>query len=114
MSSLIPRTPYPVASSSRGQETNAPVAKRPDLRSDHCSVRSLRMRNLRPALSDDDREAASAVLNRVVECTLTLNEQLGDLANAHFDTSPASSLHVLRLNRAIARAVMEWIEQWPS
>lgn len=63
---------------------------------------------------DDDREAAAAILNSVVECTVRLNEGLRALAEAHFDTAPTSSLHVLQLNGLIARAVLDWIERWPS
>jgi hypothetical protein len=70
--------------------------------------------DLRASVPSDDRQAAGAILHGVVECTLTLNEELRDLANAHFDTAPASSLHVLRLNRAIARVVLDWIERWPA
>lgn len=64
-------------------------------------------------LSDDDREAASAVLTTAARRTHDLTDELQATANEHFEAAPASSLHVLKLNRAIARAVLDWIDQWP-
>jgi hypothetical protein len=69
---------------------------------------------LRPRVpKGDDREAASAVLNAVVDRTLGLSDEFRAIANEHFDAAPTSSEHVLRLDAAIARAVLEWVEQWP-
>jgi hypothetical protein len=61
----------------------------------------------------DDWAVASAVLKTVVDCTLALTDELTAVANAHFDAAPAGSVHVLKLNSAISRAVLEWIERWP-
>ena len=46
--------------------------------------------------------------------TLQLSDELKIVANAHFDAAPASSEHVLELDAAIARAVLDWIAQWPQ
>jgi hypothetical protein len=61
----------------------------------------------------DHREAASAVLNTVLQSSLVWNDELHIIANEHFDTAPASSEHISNLNAAISRAVLEWIAQWP-
>jgi len=62
----------------------------------------------------DDREEASAVLNRVLARSLTFTDELRAIANLHLDEAPASSEHVLDLTSAISRTVREWIEGWPS
>ena len=70
--------------------------------------------NLRPLVpKGDDPEAASAVLNTVLECTGGLSGKLRAIANAHVDAAPMSSAHVLDLDAAIARAFLRWIELWP-
>ena len=70
--------------------------------------------NLRPRVpKGDDPEAASAVLNTVLERTGVLSDELRAIANAHVDAAPMSSAHVLDLDAAIARAVLRWIELWP-
>ena len=70
--------------------------------------------NLRPRVpKGDDPDAASAVLNTVLERTGVLSDELRAIANAHVDAAPMSSAHVLELDAAIARAVLRWIELWP-
>jgi len=70
--------------------------------------------NFRPRVpKGDDPEAASAVLNTILECTGRLSDKLRAIANAHVDAAPMSSEHVLDLDAAIARAVLRWIELWP-
>ena len=54
------------------------------------------------------------ILNGVVDSTVSFTERLRRLVNAHLDTEPAISLGVLELNHDIIRAVMRWIDQWPS
>jgi hypothetical protein len=69
---------------------------------------------LRPLVPNgDDRQAASAVMNTVVERTLALTDELRTVGSTYFETAPASSLHILELNAAMSHAVLEWIEQWP-
>ena len=70
--------------------------------------------NLRPRVpKGDDPEAASAVLNTVLERTGVLSDELRAIANAHVDAAPMSSAHVLDLDAAFARAFLRWIELWP-
>jgi hypothetical protein len=70
---------------------------------------------LRPRVPKGDcATAASDVLSTVVMRTLQLSNELKIVANAHFDAAPASSEHVLELDAAIARAVLDWVAQWPQ
>jgi hypothetical protein len=62
----------------------------------------------------DNLDAASKVLNDVLECTGALQDDLSIIAHRHVASAPASSVHVLDLTAAVARAVLEWIGQWPS
>jgi hypothetical protein len=61
----------------------------------------------------DDHRVASTLRSGVIEHAVTMSEALRELADGHFDGAPASSLHVLELNGAITRAVLDWIERWP-
>lgn len=71
--------------------------------------------SLQPMLSGQDNlDAASKVLNDVLEHTAALSDHLRAIANRHVDTAPASSAHVVNLSGAIARTVLDWIGQWPS
>lgn len=62
----------------------------------------------------DDRHAPGVVLHGVVECTVSFIERIRSIVHAHLDTEPTISIHVLTLNHEITRAVLRWIEQWPS
>jgi len=62
----------------------------------------------------DDRDAATAVINAVLECTRAWSDQLSAIANEHFDAAPESSAHVGEFDAAIARAFFDWIEDWPQ
>ncbi|MDG4668660.1 hypothetical protein [Mycobacterium sp. 236(2023)] len=62
----------------------------------------------------DKLDAASAVLNDVLECVAALQDDLHIIATRHVDSAPASSIHVLNLNASLARAVLEWIGRWPT
>jgi hypothetical protein len=69
---------------------------------------------LRPRVPKGDaRDAATAVLNTVVERSLAWSDELRTIANEHLEAAPASSEHVLDLNATISRAVLEWVERWP-
>jgi hypothetical protein len=68
---------------------------------------------LHPAAPNgNDPDVASAVFNTAVQRTLDMTNELQAMADSHFDAAPTTSLHVLKLNRAIARTVLDWIEQW--
>ena len=62
----------------------------------------------------DDPNAASLVLNEVLECIGALQDDLNILSDRHIEAAPASSVHVIDLTAAIARAVLDWIGGWPS
>lgn len=66
----------------------------------------------RPSI--DDVDAASALLNDVLACTGDLQDDLHLIASRHVGGAPASSVHVLDLSAALARAVLDWISRWPS
>lgn len=61
-----------------------------------------------------DHHAATAILHSIVDCTVSFIDGLSRLVDTHLDTEPAISLRVLALNHEISRAVLRWIEQWPS
>lgn len=62
----------------------------------------------------DDRTATSTVLNAVLERAMAMQDDLLGIGNTHLDEAPASSQHILDLNVAMARTVLDWIERWPS
>jgi hypothetical protein len=66
------------------------------------------------APSGEDHQAAGVILRGVVDCTVSFTERLSHLVNAHINTEAALSLRVLALNHEISRAVLRWVEQWPS
>ena len=70
--------------------------------------------NLRPRVpKGDDPEAANAVPNAVQEWMDGLSNKLRTIAKASVDAAPTSSMHVLDLDAAVARAFLHWIELWP-
>jgi hypothetical protein len=70
--------------------------------------------NLRQRVPEgDDPEAASAVLNTVLERSGVWIDELRAIANAHVDAAPKSSEHALDLSADIARAVLRWVELCP-
>ena len=62
----------------------------------------------------DNLEAASDVLNNVLNQSAAFADDLRAIANQHVEAAPASAEHVRNLSGAVARAVLDWIEQWPS
>jgi hypothetical protein len=62
----------------------------------------------------DDREAATAVLNAVLERTGVWIDELRGIANEHFDAAPESSAHASAFSAAIARVFFDWVEEWPQ
>lgn len=71
--------------------------------------------SLRPrAPVPDDPDAASRVLGEILEASSALHTQLHAVANRHLDAAPTSATHVTALSGALARTVLDWIEQWPS
>lgn len=62
----------------------------------------------------DSLDAASAVLDDVLDRISSLQDDLLAVATQHVDAAPASSVHVLDLTAAIARTVLGWIERWPA
>lgn len=62
----------------------------------------------------DDLDVASTVLNEVLECVAALQDDFHIIASRHVGTAPTSSIHVLDLTAAVARAVLDWIGRWPS
>lgn len=70
---------------------------------------------LRPRVAlPDDPDAAGKVLGEVLEVASALDDQLRVVANRHIGTAPVSATHVMALSGALARAVLDWIERWPS
>lgn len=67
-----------------------------------------------PLPAGDNLDAASAVLNDVLACTGELQDDLAVIASRHMEAAPSSSVHVLDLNAALARTVLDWISRWPS
>lgn len=61
----------------------------------------------------DDRDAASAVLNTILEQAAAWSDELFAIGNQYFDAAPESSTHVCELSGLISRAVLDWIERWP-
>lgn len=61
----------------------------------------------------DDPEAATAVLNAVLERTGVWIGELRAIANEHFDAAPESSAHASAFSAVIARAFFDWVEEWP-
>jgi len=71
--------------------------------------------NLRPLVpTGDDRQAASAISNTVLQRSLVWNDELRAIAEKYSDAAPTSSEHVSELNAVISRDVLEWIEEWPQ
>jgi hypothetical protein len=61
----------------------------------------------------DDRTAASAVLSSVLDVT-DLSGELQNIACRYVDDAPRSAAHVLDLQGALARTVLDWIGRWPA
>jgi hypothetical protein len=62
----------------------------------------------------DERTEANAVLNQVLTRTTAFNDELLCIANRHADQAPRSSQHLVALADVIARAVLDWITEWPA
>jgi len=62
----------------------------------------------------DAPEAASAVGNAVLERTGAWIDELRAIADKHFDASPESSAHAWGFSAVIARAFLDWVEEWPE
>lgn len=62
---------------------------------------------------EDDPEAATAVVNAVLERTGVWIDELRAIANEHFDAAPESSAHASAFSAVIARAFLDWVEEWP-
>lgn len=70
---------------------------------------------LHPRLpAGDDHDAASAVLNDVLDFIGSLQDDLHAVADQHVEAAPISSIHVLDLRAAVARTVLDWAARWPS
>jgi hypothetical protein len=57
--------------------------------------------------------AAGQLLNAVLARAGQLDDELLALANRHLGAAPTGSRYVLKLNAAIARAVLDWVQEWP-
>ncbi|MHA3019617.1 hypothetical protein ACXPWS_05025 [Mycobacterium sp. BMJ-28] len=62
----------------------------------------------------DDSEVTSALLSQVLERQFAFTDELRVIANRHVDQAPASCLHVTELTAILARAVLDWIQDWPT
>jgi hypothetical protein len=62
----------------------------------------------------DEHGPANAILADVLELSRAWHDALATIGNQHIDAAPVSSRHVLDLEAAISRAVLDWIVAWPS
>jgi hypothetical protein len=60
-----------------------------------------------------DGPAAGQLLNAVLARAGQLNDELVALANRHLGAASTGSRYVLKLKAAIARGVLDWVQEWP-
>ena len=72
-------------------------------------------RSLQPQMPARNKSnPASAVVSEVLTSAAALTEELRAIAGRHAATAPSSADRVLDLSGVLARAVLDWIERWPS
>lgn len=66
------------------------------------------------APAHEDQREATALLDQVLRRQVIALDELRSIADRHVDRAPVSSAHVSKLAAILSKAVLDWIQDWPT